>query len=263
MILISGLTVYPVKGLRGIERRETMVEPRGLAGDRRWMLIDEDNTFLSQRTTPRMCLYKANLSEDRLHVEAPNGESLEVGEPKGARVRVRVWQDECDALLVSSQADAWFSRQLGIPCRLVYMPDDSIRPTNPNYTRAGDHVGFADGFPILVASQASLEDLNSRLANPLPMNRFRPNLLVSGCEAFAEDEWPSFEVGGTRFRAAKHCVRCGVTTTDQDTAEIGQEPLRTLATYRREGNGVIFGSFFVPESFGQLTLGMELRPSGD
>lgn len=262
MVRISGLVVYPVKGLRGIELAEAAVEPQGLAGDRRWMLIDEDNIFLSQRTTPRMCLYRTRLDDGRLTVHAPDGDSLAIGEPEGDRIRVEVWEDECDALLVSPSADEWFSRQLGIPCRMVYMPDDAIRPANQKYAKPGDRVGFADGFPVLVASEASLEDLNSRLQSPIPMNRFRANILFTGCDAFAEDAWPSFEVGGVSFRAAKHCVRCQVTTTNQDTAEIGKEPLTTLASYRREGNGVIFGSYFVPEGRGRLWVGQECLGRG-
>jgi len=257
MVQISGLVVYPVKSLRGIELTEAIVEPQGLAGDRRWMLIDEESTFLSQRTTPRMCLYHTQLDGGHLTVHAPDGESITIGEPGGARIRVQVWQDECDALLISPLVDEWFSRQLGTPCRMVYMPDDAIRPANQNYAKPGDRVGFADGFPVLVASEASLEDLNSRLPSPIPMNRFRANILFSGSNAFAEDAWPSFEVGGISFRAAKHCVRCQVTTTNQDTAEIGKEPLTTLATYRREGNGVIFGSYFVPEDRGHLCVGQQ------
>lgn len=256
---IANLIVYPVKGLRGIETSQCQVETQGLANDRRWVLIDGENTFLSQRTTPRMCLYRPEFVDGALVVHAPDGQSTIVPTPSGEPVRVRVWQDECDAVLVSPAVDEWFTRQLGVPCRMAYKPESSVRAANPVYTREGDRVSFADGFPVLVASEESLVDLNSRLEKAIPMNRFRPNVIVEGCEAFGEDVWLGFRAGGISFRAAKHCVRCQVTTTNQDTAEVGQEPLRTLAVYRREGSGVIFGSYFVPESPGSLAVGDEIE----
>lgn len=258
MVAVSELNVYPVKGLRGFSPTVWPVEPRGLRHDRRWMLVDEEGRFLSQRNTPRMCLYRTAMSDERLQVASPSGETFEV--PKvaaGERLPVTVWDWNGEAVRVSDEADAWFTRELGKPARLVHMPEDVARQTRLEFSLPGDRVGFADAFPTLVASQASLEDLNSRLDEPLPMNRFRPNIVVSGCGAWAEDEWLAFALGDTRFRAAKHCGRCQVTATNQDTAEVGQEPLRTLATFRRKGDSgvVYFGAYFVPEGQGALKVG--------
>lgn len=261
---IASLHVYPVKSLGGISLDTSRVEARGLLGDRRWMLVDENDQFLTQRTFAEMALLKVqSMDETGLTLRDAAGETIQVpSRPEGERRTVRVWKSEVDAIRVSDAADAWFTERLGQTARLVYMPDDSFRPTHPDFTRPGDQVSFADAFPVLVISQTSLDDLNARLETPIPMNRFRGNLIVEGSEPYAEDAWTGFTVGGVRYRYVKHCGRCRVTTTDQETAEVGIEPLRTLATYRREGNNVIFGTYFVPESEGQIRVGdaLEIDP---
>lgn len=255
MARISELVVYPVKGLRGINRKASLIEKRGLRHDRRWMLVDETGRFLSQRNTPRMCLFHPSLDGDNLAVQAPNGDVLHVPPPTDEHIEVRVWRSTCSAVRVGADTDAWFSEHLGVPATFVYMPDDCLRSTNEQYSQAGDIVGFADAFPILVASYASLADLNARLETEIPMNRFRANLIVEGVEAYEEDEWSRIEMGDIQLRAAKRCGRCSVTTTNQDTAEVGTEPLRTLAEYRREGNVVYFGNYFIPETVGEIRVG--------
>jgi uncharacterized protein YcbX len=224
------------------------------------MVVDEDGGFLSQRSKPEMCLFHPSIAGGALRIRSGDCEIELPLQPEGERVQVQVWRDVCEAVRVSDEADAWLTKHLGIPARLVYMPEDVVRQTNLDFTLPGDKVGFADAFPLLVASHASLEDLNRRLAEPIPMNRFRPNLVLSGTDPFEEDSWPAFELGGIRFRAAKKCGRCQVTTTNQDTAEVGQEPLRTLATFRRDGNTVLFGAYFVPESGGVVRVGDDLKP---
>lgn len=260
MPTVHSLHLYPVKGMRGIDLSESFVEARGLSGDRRWMVVGEDNRFLSQRGLPRMCLFQTGFHDGHLNIVAPGGERVVVPPAQGALLDVQVWNDTCRARHISDEVDAWLTEHLGVDARLVYMPDETFRQARLEFTRPGDQVGFADAFPVLVASLASLDDLNSRLDEALPMNRFRANIIVSGCGPFEEDTWPSFELGGVHFRAAKTCGRCSVTTTDQETAVVGTEPLRTLATYRLQGQAVCFGNYFVPENPGSVAVGQELRP---
>lgn len=261
MIRVASLHVYPIKSLGGVAMESSPVEARGLRHDRRWMLVDEEGVFLSQRTIERMALFRVAFATEGLRVRGPSGsETIVPWVASAERVPVTVWKSEVEAVRVGDAVDAWFTAEMGQPARLVYMPDDTVRPTHPDYTQPGDRVGFADAFPVLVAGVESLRDLNARLDSPIPMNRFRPNVVVEGASAFAEDDWPGFHLAGMHFRWIKHCGRCRVTTTDQETAQVGQEPLRTLATFRREGSGVIFGTYYTAESEGVISIGDELRP---
>jgi len=258
---VSGLHVYPIKSLGGIALDRSVVERKGLRNDRRWMLVDDEGVFLSQRTFAEMALLKVFHEDGALGVRDREGAPIKIPSvPEGNEVIVTVWKSEVAARHVSATVDEWFSDRLGRAARLVWMPDDFIRPTHPDYTQPGDHVGFADAFPVLVAGEASLVDLNSRLDAPIPMNRFRPNVVLKGTDPYEEDGWTTFTLGGVRYRRAKKCGRCRVTTTDQDTAEVGVEPLRTLATYRREDNVVFFGCYFVPETDGEIEVGDRLEP---
>lgn len=259
MPTVASLHVYPIKGLRGIDLTESAFDARGLTFDRRWMLVDESGVFLSQRSIPRMCLFRTSLAVDGIRVSTDGDDLLVPLEPKGERLTVRIWRDDCEAARVSDQADDWFSSKLGLSARLVFMPDETRRQTNLDFTQPGDQVGFADAFPILFASEASLADLNGRLPEAIPMNRFRPNIVLTGTSPFEEDTWPRFELSDVPFRFAKLCGRCQVTTTNQDTAEVGKEPLRTLATYRREGNTVLFGAYHIPEGGGTVRIGDEVN----
>lgn len=232
------------------------VGPRGLQDDRRWMLVDADGLFLSQRTREQMALFRITSEKDRYVVTGPDGEVIALPPcAEGPLVSVRVWSSEVDAVSVSAEVDAWFSEKLGMAARLVWMPDSSIRPTDPEFSQEGDQVGFADAYPVLVISEASLAELNGRLEEPIPMNRFRPNIVVKDAGAYEEDGWAIFTIGGVTFRRAKQCGRCRVTTTSQETAVVGTEPLRTLATYRRDGNRIIFGTYFIPENTGIVSVG--------
>jgi uncharacterized protein YcbX len=254
---LSGLYVYPIKSCGGVAAEELEVDERGFRHDRRWMLVDEANQFISQRELPRMALIGVRIGPDGLVASAPGMTSLQVPflPPDGKPLRARIWDDVVETLPVGAGADRWFERSLGVKCRLVYLPEESVRPVDPDYGREGDQVGLADGFPFLLISEASLAELNARLERPLPMNRFRPNLVVGGCDPFAEDGWKHIRIGPITLRVVKPCARCAITTVDQGTATRGKEPLRTLATFRKHGSKVLFGQNLVHDETGILRVG--------
>jgi uncharacterized protein YcbX len=254
---LSGLYVYPIKSCGGIAVEGWEVDERGLRHDRRWMLVDETGCFLSQRRFPRMALIGVRIEPDGLIVDAPGMPSLEVSlqPPAGNLMLARVWDDLVEASPVSDDADRWFSEFLGVRCRLIYLPEESVRPVDPAHGGPGDQVGLADGFPFLLISEASLADLNARLERFVPMNRFRPNLVVRGCEPFAEDGWKLARISQITFRIVKPCARCTITTVDQRTAATGKEPLRMLARFRRSGTKVLFGQNLVHNETGTLRTG--------
>jgi MOSC domain-containing protein len=255
---LSQLHVYPIKSAGGIPLEASEVDGRGLRHDRRWMLVDEAGGFMSQRRFPRMALIRVRIEPDHLVVDAPQMPSLHVPlQPPDRKLRLaQVWGDLVEVLAVGGDADRWFGEFVGVRCKLVSLPDESIRPVDPAYGRRGDRVGLADGFPFLLVSEASLADLNARLERPVPMNRFRPNLVVRGCEPFAEDGWRLVRIGQITLRVVKPCARCAITTVDQRTAATGKEPLRTLATFRRvAGNKVLFGQNLIHDDTGTLHTG--------
>ena len=258
-LFLSDIYIYPIKSLGGIRLETAEVEERGLQYDRRWMLIDEAGVFLTQRKLAEMALLRVKLLRDGLEVTHLYKDLYPLQVPYENRnlssTLVTVWDDICFAYLVSREANRWFSEALGVSCRLVYMPDNSIRLIDPNYAMHGEKTSFSDGFPFLLTSQASLDDLNRRLEQPVPMNRFRPNFVVSGSEPFSEDTWKTIRVGPVMFYAPKPTARCLVTTTDQDTAVRGAEPLRTLGTYRKAGNKVLFGQNLIGLSTGTVRVG--------
>jgi uncharacterized protein YcbX len=257
---LSALYRYPVKSLRGEACDAREVGRTGLSGDRRWMVVDRDGRFLTQRQQPRMALIAARLDErGELHLAAPGMPELRVAPASGGRIEVVVWGDRLEAVPAGGEAAAWLSDFLALDCRLVSFADDVSRAVDPAYAAATDQVGFADGFPFLLISQASLDDLNARLGQPLPMLRFRPNLVVEGCAPYAEDGWRRIRIGDVSFRVAKPCSRCIIPTIDPATAERGQEPLRTLMGYRRRDNKVYFGQNLVHDSGGHLAVGMSVE----
>jgi uncharacterized protein YcbX len=268
-ITVSQLHIYPVKGLGGISLERSLCTERGLEHDRRWMVVDEEGRFLTQREHPRMATVWTDLADGELALAAPDLPELRVkaAAPDTAPVRVQVWNSTCSALPVSPEADEWLSGYLGFPCRLVYMPDSTQRTSNPQDAGYGKLVGFADGYAYLVVSEASLEALNARLGKkghaPLPMNRFRPNIVLAGAEPFAEDRLGEVSMGQALLRAVKPCGRCEVTTTDQSTGERrGPEPLETLASFRDSREfGVMFGMNYVTERGGAIALGDAVRPA--
>jgi uncharacterized protein YcbX len=263
-ITVSALNVYPVKGLKGIALTEARCTDRGIEHDRRFMLVDREGMFFTQREHPRMATVWTEIHDGQLSLAAPDaGEVLVPLHPEGgSKRRVQVWRSACDAITVSSQADEMLSGYLGLDCTLVYMPDDSTRYSNPEFGGEGKLVGFADGYAYLLANEASLADLNARLLakdhSAVPMNRFRPNIVVSGAAAFAEDHWGDLRFAplGPLLRTAKPCGRCQVTTTDQTTGDVrGPEPLATLATYRESEFGIRFGMNLVTVREGTIRVG--------
>lgn len=253
---LTGLFVYPIKACAGIALEQAAVAERGLAGDRRYMIVDRHGTFVTQRELPRLCLVRAAFERDELVVSAPGVGSLSLPRQlaAGERVRFRVWSSEGSALR-HAEASRWFSELVNDELSLVYMPDDERRPVNPARARPGDLVSFADGYPLLLISEESLADLNARLMEPVEMRRFRPNLVISGAEPYAEDDMSALRIGAVSFRGVKRCERCSVTTVDPETGERGKEPLRTLSHYRQRDGKVWFGMNLIHDHTGQLALG--------
>jgi len=259
---LSQIWRYPVKSLRGNQLESADVDARGIRFDRHWMLVDGQGNFLSQRQLPRMVLVKTQVEDQGLRVSAPGMQDLmlPVASDGDDAVLVKVWRDECRAQTVDAQADGWFSEFLGRDCRLVSLPPGSVRQVDQDYARQGDQVGFADGFPFLLISQASLDDLNQRLPSPISMERFRPNLVISGCDAYAEDGWRRIRIGDLVFRVVKPCSRCVIPTIDPDTGRRqGDEPLKTLLHYRKQGNKVMFGQNLLHDGIGSLNQGMRVE----
>lgn len=261
MLKIDEIRIYPVKGLRGVSVREADVEPWGLAGDRRWMVVDPQQNFISQRQFPRMALIDATLHHNGLRLSATGAEPIDVPVPQGGAgpVEVTLWKSRVAALPAEPGADAWLWRVLGAPCRLVYMADPANdRPADPDYASPADRVSFADGFPLLATNAASLVDLNARLARPVPMDRFRTSVLVSGAPAWAEDGWRRLRIGEAEFKVVKDCARCAVITVDQSTGQKAEdnEPLRTLGSFRRDVRGrTLFGQNLIPTRLGRIAVG--------
>lgn len=263
---VSALHVYPVKSLHGVSPVEAVVEPWGLAGDRRWMLVDiRTQKAVTQREEPRLALLAAEpVGGGGVRVHAPGREPLDVTvPPPGPLETVGMFADKFEVLPVGGAADQWFGDFLAAPVRLVHMDDPAVRrPVDPRFALPGDRVGFADGFPLLAATTASLRALNELIAagdrpaeGPLPMNRFRPNVVIDGTAPWAEDGWRRVRIGEVLFRVAKPCGRCVITTTDQATSLRGKEPLRSLARHRKFGSSLVFGQNLIPERSGTLRVG--------
>ncbi|MGA2445944.1 MAG: MOSC N-terminal beta barrel domain-containing protein [Opitutaceae bacterium] len=269
MLRLTALHLYPVKSCRGLAVTSAEVDARGLVGDRRFMVIDADGRFLTQRAHPRLALIETTLTKTELILAASGHGSTRIPlQPKTQNAKpktVTVWKDTVTADDCGDEPAAWLTDFLGLSCRLVHtgaaysrpLPTRKLPSTLDVRLSTRHEVSFADGFPFLVISEESLADLNARLDTPLPMNRFRPNLVVAGAAPYAEDTWGRFRIGGVVFHGATRCGRCVVTTTDQLTAGRGKEPLRTLAGYRRDAAGdVMFGRNLIHETkAGRLTVG--------
>lgn len=264
-ITVASLHIYPIKSIGGFSVTQATLTDRGFEHDRRWMLVDERGRFLSQRELPTMaCLHTTPGSTGMVVTDTRTSEELELpwSTHGGAMVSGKVWDDEVELIEHSTEASAWFSRRLGHACRLMYMPDGSKRAVDPTYARG--ITSLSDGFPYLVLSQATLDDLNARLELPVPMDRFRPNVVIAGGFAFQEDGWTEIRVGAVDLRLVKPCGRCMIVTTDQNSGERSKEPLRTLATYRSRGAKVLFGMNAMGPAQGTIRVGdpvQVIRPS--
>jgi uncharacterized protein YcbX len=233
-VRLSQIFIYPLKSARGVALSEARLSDRGLAHDRRFMLVDAAGLFVTQRQFPFMARIETALDGERLRLSYPEHGSLEVAlvPDAGAPRNVRVFRDEVAALDLGESPAAFFSDVFAQPMRLVYMPDAALRPVDGRYAREGDHVSFADGFPYLIGTEASLANLNARLEQPVPMNRFRPNLVIGDADAYAEDSWAQVRIGDAEFDVVKPCERCAIITTDQERGERSSTaPLKTLAGY--------------------------------
>lgn len=259
-IIVSGLSVYPVKSCRGIKLNSALVESFGLENDRRWMVVDESGVMLTQRKISKMCLIQAELTETGLILKTTSMGSLSVINPAiKKKVTVKVWADECQAYDAGDEAVKWLSQVLSVTCRLVYFPDDEFRQVDLSYANKGDKTAFSDGFPLLLISQASLDDLNSRLNTPVTMDRFRPNIIVSGCQPFTEDKWKKIRIGNIIFRIVKPCSRCVIPAINIETAEREEEPIKTLVAYRKRDNKIFFGQNVIADSCGEIEVGMPVE----
>lgn len=266
---VRSLHVHPVKSVAGTAPDEVAVEPWGLSGDRRWAVVDGQDAVITQRQQPRLALACARpLGGGGFELSAPDMADLTVEVPEPGRLEpVVLFGKKIETVPAARAAADWFTAYLGVPARLVHMDDPAVRrPVDPDYALPGETVSLADGYPLLLTTVASLDALNALIAEgdrpdegPLPMNRFRPNVVVSGAEAWAEDGWRRVAIGDALFRGVRECGRCIVTTVDQATARRGKEPLKTLAKHRRIGKSLAFGRLLVPVRLGTLRVGDEVR----
>lgn len=260
---LSSILRYPVKSMRGNATNSADVERRGLHGDRRWMLVDANARFVTARQHPRLLRFSAEPIRDGLVLFAPDGSRRDVGEPplSDTTIEVGIWKSSSRARVADDAINAWLSQELGIGVRLVHMADDCERSVSREWSKPGDIVSFADGFPLLLIGSASLDRLNGKLSTPVTMANFRPNLVVQTGTPHIEDTWKRIAIGEAEFDVVKPCTRCILTTIDPDRAKPATdgEPLATLKQYRRESLGITFGQNLIPRSVGEIATGMAVR----
>ena len=262
MLRVSQLYIYPIKSLGGIALDKALVTDRGFQYDRRWMLVDHNNLFISQREVHQMALLKPTLTDQGItvtHSVKQSSYTIPFNALKNEFAGVTIWDDTCNGQFVNDEADMWFSSMLEIPCRLVYMPNETLRITDQRYTADDSITSFSDAYPFLLIGQSSLDDLNSKLTEVLPMNRFRPNIVFTGGEPYEEDMMHTFTINDITFHGVKPCARCVMTTIDQENGLAGKEPLKTLARYRSKDKKIMFGQNLVHESLGEIKIGDELQ----
>jgi uncharacterized protein len=258
---LSEIWIYPIKSLGGIRLRSSKIAEKGFVHDRRWMLVDEKNTFLSQRSHPALALFKLKIQSDTFVVSYQNDTITLPTNSKYADLEIKatVWDDTVTTYEVSTTHSNWFSEKLGMTCKLVVFPEENPRPIDQNYAIKNNQVSLADGYPILAIGQSSLDDLNKKLEKPVPMDRFRPNLVFTGGQPYEEDFWKEFIIGRNKFIGVKPCSRCVLTTIDQATGEQGKEPLATLASYRKNNNKIYFGQNVLPIDYHEINEGDEIK----
>lgn len=257
--ILSEIWIYPVKSLGGIRLAAAEVDAKGLRDDRRWMLTDEEGKFLTQRVHPRMALFKVHQTNGQYVISYGQDKlSLPPAPGTGAQRDARIWNDTVSVVEAGPVYHTWFSERLGIRCRLVAFPEENPRLIDPAYRLANESVSLADGYPILIIGQASLDDLNGRLETRVPMNRFRPNFVFTGGAPYEEDTWRNFRVGNGSFVGVKPCARCVLTTVDQERGVAGKEPLLTLSRYRKKGDKIYFGQNVIPVGFKTIYEGDEI-----
>lgn len=257
MLKLSEIFIYPVKSLGGTSVDSAIAEERGLKYDRRFLLVDENDTFMTQRDFPQLAFLKLSFGQNGFKVLNTQNDSqtiLPFESDSKENISVTIWDDVCTAVKLGMDFDDWFSNAIGNKCSLVYMPNDEKRIVEKKYINEEHIVSFADAYPFLIIGQSSLDDLNVRLDNPIPMNRFRTNFVFTGGTPYEEDNWKDFKIGSLSFKAVKPCARCVITTTNQDTAERNVEPLKTLSKYRTVNNKVLFGMNLVCKHTGKISV---------
>ncbi|HNJ70848.1 MAG TPA: MOSC N-terminal beta barrel domain-containing protein [bacterium] len=266
MVQISDLRIYPIKSCKGFSVPSVTLDAYGFTDDRRFMIVDTSGRFVTAREVNPLLWIEPSIESGILYMRAPGMElfATPIHLMPQSIVRVTVWEDTCEAWDCGGAPAEWLSQFLGARYRLVRMQPQFLRPVDRKYAVADDHVSFADAYPALVISEASLELLNSKLASPVTMTRFRPNVVVSGCAAHEEDTWQIMRTGAVEFRGVKRCSRCVLTTVDPETTESGAEPLKTLATYRRSAEGkIMFGMNLIPvQKNGKLRIGDTITYTG-
>lgn len=263
-LFLSKILIYPVKSLGSISLLQAEVEERGLRYDRRWMIIDDNNRFVTQRQYPNMALIEVTITENGLQLRHRTRDLGILTVPFQPEtfdlITVILWDDQIEVVVVNDESNRWLSEALGFSARLVYLPDTSPRLADPNYAPFDANVSFADGYPLLTIGQSSLDDLNMRLPEPVSMMRFRPNLVFEGGVPYDEDQWYEFAVGNLTFYGVKPCARCIMTTVDPEKGEIvGKDPLRTLSTYRKRDSKIFFGQNLMIHQTGTIKIGDEIR----
>lgn len=258
---LQEIWIYPIKSLPGVSLQKSQVLPKGLQYDRRWMLVDENGNFLTQRTIPEMALFNVFLENQTLVISPKNSFEqnliyLDLNQQKfGKAIQAKVWNDNVEVLEVNEKFSLWFSKQLNINCKLVYFPESNTRDIDHDYARNNEQVNLSDGYPILIIGQSSLDELNRKLEMPLSIHRFRPNFVFSKGKPHEEDNWKSFHIGNILFEGVKPCSRCVVTTINTDTGEKGHEPLKALANYRKLNGKIYFGENIIPRTSGDVQIG--------
>ncbi|MCU0383625.1 MAG: MOSC domain-containing protein [Cyclobacteriaceae bacterium] len=259
MLQLAEILIYPIKSLGGISLQQSKVLPKGLDYDRRWMLMDETNKFMTQRTLPEMTLFTTKIEDETLKVTfRKNNSSIQFPiqeQYAGNTYSAVIWDDVVEVQEVNQTVSEWFADSLKKNCRLVFLPETAPRPVDVRYAKQQEQVSLADGYPFLIIGKASLDDLNKKLKEPILMNRFRPNFVFTGGLPCEEDNWKKFIIGNTTFEGVKPCSRCVLINVDQFTAESGKEPLKTLAGYRTLNNKVYFGQNLLLVSGNEVKVG--------
>ncbi|HTE31828.1 MAG TPA: MOSC N-terminal beta barrel domain-containing protein [Chryseolinea sp.] len=258
---LTQIWIYPIKSLGGIPLTEAKVMGKGLQHDRRWMLVDSDDVFLTQRDHPLMALFKLTIDEEKITITYKGDQAyLPLTQSINAVQRaVRIWDDVIMAYEVSDALTNWFTERMGMECHLMAFPEANPRQVDPDRVQPCEHVSLADAYPFMIIGQSSLDDLNKRLVEPVSIKRFRPNFVFTGGEAYEEDLWKDFTIGPNKFSGVKPCARCVLTTVDPETGSKGTEPLRTLATYRKRNNKIFFGQNVVARERAFIRVGDVIR----
>lgn len=260
LLQLCEIWVYPIKSLGGVSLKSAKVLPKGLQWDRRWMLVDENGVFLTQRKHSKLALFKITIGNESLTVKFGDDELAVPFQPHTSDdLELKIWDDTVSGLEVSFAHSEWFSQRLNTSCKLVFFPENNPRLVDSLYAIDNDHTSLSDAYPFLVIGQSSLDNLNEKLREPVPIDRFRPNFLFSGGEPFEEDFWRELTIGTNKFVGVKPCSRCVIPTINQTTGEKGIEPLKTLATYRQRNGKVYFGQNLIARDHQEVHVGDEIR----